>query len=103
MAEHIWTVLEAIVPSLLVGVVMAFWSRQQNKKNKAADDREANTRKKDALQIALLVATAELSYAQVMALKRGSPNGEVEVALDRYNKAMEKFRDFERQQLGYID
>ena len=53
--------------------------------------------------ISLLVATAELSYAITMAIKRGSPNGEVEVAVKRYNKAMEKFREFEREQLYQID
>lgn len=60
-------------------------------------------REKDSLEISLLVATAELSYAVVMAMKRGSTNGEVEIALRRYNRAMDKFREFERKQLGYVE
>ena len=82
---------------------MAIWNWQQRKHSDAAAEKEAMVRRKDSLEISLLVATAELSYALVMAMKRGSPNGEVEVALSRYNKAMGKFRDFEREQLGYLD
>lgn len=101
--EWVIGVLSACIPSLLVGIVLAVWERRQTKKAKAAEMREDTARKKDALVLSLLVATAELSYAQVMALKRGSPNGEVESALERYNKAMGKFRAFEREQLGYLD
>lgn len=96
-------IVTAIIPSLLVGIVLAVWNHKQNQKVKADETKEHAARRKDSLVISLLVATAELSYAQVMALKRGSPNGEVEVALARYNKAMEKFREFEREQLGYVD
>ena len=101
--EWVIGVITACVPSLLVGIVLAVWNHKQNTKAKEAENKEHAARRKDSLVISLLVATAELSYAQVMALKRGSPNGEVEVALARYNKAMEKFREFEREQLGYVD
>ena len=101
--EWVIGIVTAIIPSLLVGIVLAVWNYKQEKKVKADEAREHAARRKDSLVISLLVATAELSYAQVMALKRGSPNGEVEVALARYNKAMEKFREFEREQLGYVD
>ena len=94
---------EACIPGLIVGIVMAFWNKKQNKQLKLEEEKEASAKRKDALILSLLVATAELSYATVMALKRGSPNGEVETALKRYNKAMDEFRDFERKQLGYVD
>lgn len=95
--------IQAIVPGIIVGIVMAFWNMKQNKRIKEDEKRDAVAKRKDALEISLLVATAELSYAVVMAMKRGSPNGEVETALARYNKAMDKFREFEREQLGYVD
>ena len=82
---------------------MAVWNYKQKKKNDILEKREKDSRKKESLQIALLVATAELSYATTMAIKRGTPNGEVETAVERYNKAMEKFREFERAQLYDID
>lgn len=99
----LFTIIEAIAPGIVVGIVMACWNRNQNKKASAATAKEQAARKKDELVISLLVATADLSYASVMALKRGSPNGEVEVALERYSKAMQRFREFERQQLWNID
>ena len=91
------------IPGIVVGVFMACWNRQQNKRANVIDEKDANTKRKDALEISLLVASAELSYAIAMAIKRGSPNGEVEKAIERYDFAMEKFREFERKQLGYLD
>lgn len=88
---------------MVVGVVLAAWNHRQNKAAKVAEEKAQDALSKDALELSLLVATAELSYAAVMALKRGAPNGEVEVALKRYNKAMEEFRRFERKQLGHVD
>ena len=102
MAFLLWMV-EACMPGCIVGVVLAAWNHRQNKAAKAAEEKERSALSKDALEISLLVASAELSYAAVMALKRGAPNGEVEVALKRYNKAMDEFRMFERKQLGYVD
>ncbi|MBO7240232.1 MAG: hypothetical protein J6V23_07100 [Bacteroidaceae bacterium] len=103
MLEWIFNLFQVIAPSLIVGIVLAFWNNQQSKKEKKHNEKEKDMKKKDSLEIALLVATAELSYATTMAIKRGSPNGEVEIAVKRYNKAMEKFREFEREQLYYID
>jgi hypothetical protein len=97
--EQLMTVLELFLPGIVVGIVLAWWNRKQNKKVAEDEEKENNKKLKDSLEISLLVATAELSYATTMAIKRGSPNGEVEVAVKRYNKAMDKFRDFERKQL----
>ena len=103
MPEWVIWFIKAILPSLLVGSVLAFWNRKQDRHNAVQNEKEKNMKRKDALEIALLVATADLSYATTMAIKRGSPNGEVEVAVQRYNTAMEKFREFEREQLYNVD
>ena len=91
--------LLALLPSLTVGIILAYWNRKQNKKDAVATEKEKVAKRKDYLQISLLLATAELSYATTMAIKRGSPNGEVETAVERYNKAMEDFKKFERDRL----
>lgn len=92
--------LWAVAPSLAVAIVMAiFNSRQKNRENAEAQ-REAERIKSEALRIDLLLAAAQLSYATTMALKRGSTNGEVEPAVEQYNKAMDKFRKFEREQIA---
>lgn len=103
MEAYILRVIEVILPSILVGIVMTFYNRKQSIKHRQIDERDKNNRRKDKLEIALLVATAELSYAISMAIKRGHPNGEIEKAVEKYDDAMEKFRDFEQDQLYDID
>ena len=103
MPEWVLWLAEACVPGIIVGVVLAVMNGRRSAKTKKEEAKEEAAKRKDALEISLLVATAELSYALVMAMKRGSPNGEVESALDRYNKAMEKFRKFERERLGELE
>lgn len=100
--EILIEIIKAAAPGIIVGIVMYYWNRKQNKKSAELDEQEQFTKRKDVVVVALLVATAELSYAVTMAIKRGSPNGEVEIAVDRYNRAMRKFRDLEREHL-YVD
>ena len=95
-------IIKAAAPGIIVGIVMYYWHRKQNKKSAELDEQEQFVKRKYAVVIALLVATAELSYAVTMAIKRGSPNGEGEIAVDRYNRAMRKFRDLGRER-RYVD
>lgn len=97
--EWLIEIFKAIVPGLIVGIVMFYWDKKQNAKSTEAAEHEQYAKRKDVVVISLLVATAELSYAIAMAIKRGRPNGEVETATERYNKAMKKFKDLERERL----
>ena len=54
----------------------------------------------EQVRISLLVAAAKLSYAVAAAIKRGSPNGEIEEGVKAYNAAMREFQDFERALLA---
>lgn len=90
---------EACIPGVVVGVVMYYFNRKQSSSREAEAEAEARRIKADLLRTDLLVATASLSYAVAMAIKRGAPNGEIEEGVERYDKAMEKFRDFEREQM----
>ena len=95
----ITTLIGAVAPGIVVGLVCFYWERRQKKKdaeNKAQRDLSVE---QDLLRLDLEVATAQLSFAVAMAIKRGTPNGEMEVALEKYNHAIEKFRKFERKQL----
>lgn len=94
------SLLGAIAPGIIVGVVLAYWNRKQNKKDSQRKIIEEAAVESDMLRIDLEVATAQLSYATAMAVKRGHANGEMEVAIARYEKAMEKFRKFERKQMA---
>ena len=97
------TVISAIAPSLIVGIVLFYWERRQKKHDNRTNERDKLQIEADMRRLDLEVATAQLSYAVAMAVKRGRPNGEIEEALESYNSAMKKFRQFERKQLAIND
>lgn len=88
-----------IVQTVLAGIVLFVFERRQKTKDKAEEIRESERARLGSLELSLIIATAQLSYATTMALKRGKTNGEVEVAEKSYEKAMNEFREFEREQL----
>lgn len=94
--EALW----AVLPGIITGIVLAFWNRRQNRKDSAKSQAEEDRLESEMFRLDLEVATAQLSYAVAMAVKRGSPNGEMEVAVRQYEKAMEKFRKLERKHLA---
>lgn len=89
--------LWAILPSLIVGIIMALWNRREKKRDQDRQKIEANRIKSERLRISLLLAAAKLSYATAMAMKRGYANGEVEAGVEQYQKAMRDFKEFERE------
>ncbi len=99
IVEMFSQILWAALPSLLTGIILSVWNSRQKKREIVRDEKEADRRKSEMLRISLLVATAQLSRAVAMAIKRGSPNGEIEEGLEQYNMAMEEFREFEREQI----
>lgn len=93
--------------SLLMSIILVVIQRRmkkqdekQSKKNEKDEKRYQERKKRDELSLTLQIATADLTYACAMALKRGKANGEVEEAVEKYDEAMEKFRQFEREQLA---
>lgn len=100
--DNITQFLGAILPSVVVGIFMAYWNAQQKKRTDRAAAREQDRLENELMQIDLEVAAAQLAYAVAMAYKRGTPNGEMEVAIQQYEKAMDKFRKYERKQVAKI-
>lgn len=92
-------IIKAILPAVAVGIIMYYFNKKQNKRDAKNDQREAARVKGDRVRLDLLVASADLSYACAMALKRGHANGEVENGVTSYDKAMEAFHNFEREQI----
>ena len=98
--EIITQALWAVLPGIIVGIVLAVWNRGQKKRDARNSARETERIESEKLRLSLLVATAQLSYAVAMAVKRGTPNGEIEEGIAQYNRAMGKFRSFEREQIA---
>ena len=84
----------------MVGAILYYWQRKQRQQDAWNNQQQATKVDRDMLELDLLVAAAQLSYAVAMAQKRGTPNGEMETAIEQYEKSMEKFRQFERKQLA---
>ena len=77
--------LWAIAPSIFVGVAMALFNRQQSKRNAREDKLLQDRVEKEMLELDLLLAASQLSYA---------------VAMKQYDKAMDRFRQYERRKLA---
>lgn len=86
--------LSAVLPSVFCGIVLALFNRKQNRKDAAVESRAAARKKESLLSLEMNMASAKLSYAIAMAIKRGKPNGEVEEGIDAYEKAKKKYFDF---------
>ena len=100
LMEHAVQMFWAVVPGIIVGIVMAVWNKRQKDRENRREEHERQADRGQVLQISLLVASASLSYAVAMAIKRGKPNGEVEEGIRQYNRAMERFREYEREQVA---
>lgn len=87
----------AIMPSIFVGIVMAIYNKKQSQRDDDAKEREELRIEGENVRLNLLLSANKLSYAVAMAIKRGTPNGEVEEGIEQYKTAMEEFKRFERK------
>lgn len=98
MEQLLW----ASAPGILTGIVLAVFSARQRRRDKSQQEVEKARERESLLNINLTFATAQLSYAVAMAVKRGSPNGEVEEGVRAYEKALAEYREFEREQVSRL-
>lgn len=99
MPNNWWTtIILAFVQTVLAAIITHSIKKRIGAKAELEHTREAMRQKRDELLLHITMADADLSYAVVAAIKRGSPNGEVEKAVEKYNKAMEAYTDFMQSQ-----
>ena len=91
---NLLAILAPVVPSIIAAVIAY-------RINKKADTRYSETQKQhdervkaERLSMEMQLATADLSYATAMAIKRGKANGEVEAGIASYEKAKRDYFDF---------
>lgn len=100
MTTLLWAAAPGIISGVIVGLVLAYWNYKQKLREAAAEADRKQRLRSEKVRISLLVAAAKLSYAVAMAVKRGSPNGEIEQGVAQYQEAMREFRQFERELLA---
>lgn len=84
----------AIVPSIVVALIMLWLNRKIDRKD--SEDKKAKERqiKAEEVTMGLTSASASLSLACAVALRRGETNGEVETAVAEYNDAKRAYYGF---------
>lgn len=92
---EIYQFIVALLPSVIVGVIMAIFNRKMSKRFTEEDNQLKSRAKGEHAKLSLLLAESKLSYATAMAIKRGHANGEIEDAIDTYKAAMSEFHEYE--------
>ena len=82
----------------LIGLIfgLALWliERKYSKRSDVLDRQMQYYIKSQQLQLQMLMANSNLTYAVAMAVKRGTPNGEVETAIADYLAAKKEYEKF---------
>ena len=98
MTEWLTTAIAAAIPSVLCGVFMFYFQRQQRRKDKRVEHRAEARREESLLHLELQMATAKLAFATAVAVKRGKANGEVDDGIEVYETARHKYLAFLNEQ-----
>ena len=86
--------LLGLFPSVIAGALAFYIQRAQKRRDTRLEERANNRKQESLLNLEVTMAAAKLSYACAMALKRGAPNGEVEEAVEDYEKAKAAYYHF---------
>ena len=100
--NEIWPFLLGLIPSIVTSSVVFYMQRAQKKRDDKAEGKAKARRTAERLSLDLQMAIAKLAYAVAMAIKRGTPNGEVEEGIEAYENALEQYRKFEREQITWL-
>lgn len=93
-----------ILPSLLVGIFLAYFNHLQNKRQEIIEMKSELRKKEGKLILDMTRAVAKMSYANSMAIIRGKHNGEVEDAVAAYKKVMDNYDEFIKENhISYIE
>ncbi len=92
------TTILSIASPILVGLFLFYFKRGQDKKDATYEESYKTRCKESLLSLEMITASADLSYATAVAVKRGYANGEVEAGIESYKKAKESYRIFMTEQ-----
>ncbi|MEA4816701.1 MAG: hypothetical protein VB120_07585 [Lachnospiraceae bacterium] len=90
--------LMSVIPSVTVGLFMAYFNHSQKERDKKLDSHAEARKRESLLALELQMATAKMAFATAIAIKRGVANGEVEQGILSYNLAKRKYLDFLNEQ-----
>ena len=91
-------IIIGITETIFTAMLIFYLQRKQNKLDKLKEKHEQARKEESLLQMELIMASAKLSYACAVALKRGKANGEVEEGTKAYEEAKDKYYHFLNEQ-----
>ena len=89
-------IVKLLVEVFVIGGIVGYFERKREKRDKQMEEAEKKRRINEKIQVSLLVATAKLTYAAAMSIKRGKAVDELDEKIEDYTKAIKDFRNFER-------
>lgn len=101
MTEQIFTILLAAIPSTIAAVIAFQINRKSDRRYEEAKQEAKDKAEMSQIQMEMITASAALSYACAMALKRGKANGEVETAVAEYAIAKKNYLQYINR--GYFE
>lgn len=87
-----------LLPEIIIGIALFYAKRGQNRRDIEAQKYREAKAKQDLLSMEMQMANNKLSYAVATAIKRGTPNGEVEEGIEAYEAAKHKYLHFLNEQ-----
>lgn len=91
-------ILITIGQTIFISMLVFYLQRKQNKSDNKKEEHEQARKTESLLQMELIMASAKLSYACAMAMRRGKANGEVEEGVQAYEEAKRKYYKFLNKQ-----
>lgn len=91
---NLLAILAPVVPSIIAAVIAYRINKKADTRYNEAQKQHDERVKAERLSMEMQLATADLSYATAMAIKRGKANGEVEAGIASYEKAKKDYFDF---------
>lgn len=92
------TLCLGLLGDITIGVVVFVITKRINKAQQRKEEHEKAIRESktqlELLHLQLVNAGNSLSYAVAMAVKRGSPNGEIESGIKKYKEAKKAYLDY---------
>lgn len=84
--------------TFVLGMLVFYAQRSQRERDTEKLTHQKAKTRESLLLMELVMASAKLSYACAVALKRGEPNGEVEEGIMAYEKAKHAYYEFLNEQ-----
>jgi hypothetical protein len=113
-------IITSVLPAALVGMIVWYWQRKITKRDQEradtllkadekrreeekiredrTDERARRRKTESLLMLEMLMACGKLSFAVAMAVKRGTPNGEIEDGIEAYDNALDQYEKFMREE-----